>query len=246
MILDSTAVTRRVTDIMQVLLQHRVLHLKPDLSHSFRNDISKRKYKLRVLGSFLCRTLPVLYWCILGILSVTSLKKFILSWQTSPKQIINAQAYLWLLFITDNTSETKQNVNSSFLMWCLCLLRKHRFSNDLFQFPDFCSEAGKSPNDSTCHFALVLVHGRCVKRPAAPFCLQGHLQGSPAGSKLCMGSPDHVVSLTFYPRCAIQWESFLHWVDHAWKFLCWWSGSYSHEKPGFNHSFPQYVSNSLQ
>lgn len=41
---------------MQVLLQHHVPHLKPDLGHSFRNNISKRKDKLMVLGSPLSPT----------------------------------------------------------------------------------------------------------------------------------------------------------------------------------------------
>lgn len=41
---------------MQVFLQHRVPRLKPDLSHSLRNAISKRKDKLRVLGSLLSAT----------------------------------------------------------------------------------------------------------------------------------------------------------------------------------------------
>lgn len=86
------------------------------------------------------------------------------------------------------------------------------------------------------------------KCPAAPASLQGtcwgHLQGSPAGSKLCVGSPDRIVPLTLCPRWVIQWEAFLCWVGRAWKCLCWWSGSSSHEKPGFNHSFPQCVSNS--
>lgn len=49
----------------------------------------QHQQKKRIFWVPFCHQLPVLYWCILGILSVTCLKKRTLIWQTASKQIVN-------------------------------------------------------------------------------------------------------------------------------------------------------------